>query len=70
MRRTMVESSVIRAVGYDRRRRALEVEFHGGRVYRYRDVAESVFARFLAAASKGRFFNRHILGEYEFDRLD
>ena len=40
MRRTPVNSSNLVSVGYDPRSLTLEVEFHGGSVYHYFDVAE------------------------------
>ncbi|WP_236796229.1 KTSC domain-containing protein [Amycolatopsis sp. GM8] len=64
-----VASSVIRAVGYDPARRALDVEFRSGQVYRYENVESAVYKEFMAAESKGRFFNLHIQYAYEFERL-
>jgi len=53
-------SSVIRDFDYDEVRRALEITFVSGKVYRYSDVPPELFAEFEMARSKGEFFNRHI----------
>lgn len=64
-----VSSSVIKTVGYDPARRILDVELRSERVYRYREVESAVYAEFMAAESKGRFFNEHIQHAYECERL-
>ena len=54
-----VESSTIRSIGYDARRRALELEFlESGDVYRYFDVSAGEYAEFMAADSKGTYLNQ------------
>lgn len=59
---TKVYSSVIRAIGWAGD--VLTVEFHSGRVYDHPRVPESVYLDFLAAVSKGAFYNRYIRGRY------
>lgn len=59
-----VQSSVIESI--DHSGKALLVRFLSGRVYRYRGVTSDVFEAFLAADSKGTFFNLKILGRYPF----
>lgn len=65
---TAEESSVIREVKYNPRREVIEVriEQQSGeeRVYFYEDVPEELYFDFLAADSKGRFYNNNIKGEY------
>jgi hypothetical protein len=60
MLRDPVVSTSIASVGFDTDDGTLEVEFAGGSVYRYRNVEEDVYDRFLTAPSKGAFFNEHI----------
>lgn len=48
---------------------ALDVQFVGGRVYRYFDVPEAVAQAFARSGSKGRYFNRAIRDGYRFERL-
>lgn len=65
MRRQVIESSVIRSVGYDPSSKTLEIEFEpGDRVYQYFDVPEAVYQELLAAPSRGHFFNERIKGTY------
>ena len=64
MFREPVVSSSIASIGFDEDTETLEVEFVTGRVYRYRGVEEDVYEKFLAAPSKGSFFNEHIKDAY------
>jgi hypothetical protein len=57
-----VNSSAIRAVGYDGY--ILTVEFHNSGVYDHPGVPYEVYAELMAASSKGAFYNRHIRGRY------
>ena len=67
--RVPVQSSTVVSVGYARRAKLLEIEFHSGAIYRYRAVPESVFAAFAMARSKGRFFGTEIRGKFTFEKL-
>ena len=60
---TPVNSTAIRAVGYDGY--TLTVEFHSGRVYDHPHVPYSVFEGLLNASSKGAYYNRYIRGKYK-----
>jgi hypothetical protein len=64
-----VESTSLKSIGYDSTEQRLEVEFRHGAVYEYRDVPADVFEAFLAADSKGTFFNTDIKDGYEFVRV-
>jgi hypothetical protein len=64
MQRLEVQSRAVRAVGYDREARELELEFHSGRVYRYSEVPESVHEWLLRVSNKGLFIARQISGRY------
>jgi hypothetical protein len=55
-----VESSVLAAVRYSRRERSLYLKFHSGAVYRYFDFPHDQYSEFLAADSKGQYFNGQI----------
>jgi len=57
-----VNSSAIRAVGYDGY--TLSVEFHNSGVYDHPGVPYEVYAGLMAASSKGAYYNRHIRGRY------
>jgi len=58
-----VNSSAIRAVGYDGY--TLTVEFHHGDPYDHPGVPYSVFIGLLTAGSKGAYYNRNIRGRYK-----
>ena len=68
--RRPVESSNLAAVGYDARRRLLEIEFRSGGIYRYFEVPAEVHGQLLAAESKGRFFAKHIRDRFRFERVN
>ena len=57
-----VNSSAIRAVGYDGS--TLRVEFHTGRTYDHPNVPYSVYAGLMQASSMGAFYNQNIRGRY------
>jgi KTSC domain len=68
MQRVPVESSLIRAVGYDPDSSVLELEFlDPRRVYLYYDVPFSTFEELLVAESKGTYFNDLIKDLYAFE---
>ena len=58
----VVNSSAIRAVGYDGH--TLTVEFHTGRIYDHPGVPYAVYAGLMRASSKGWYYNTHIRGRY------
>lgn len=62
--RKPIDSSMLRAVGYDPEHQVLQAEFHSGQVWNYVNVPPSKYDVFLAADSKGRFMHDHILGYY------
>ena len=69
MPRVTMFSSAIRTVEYDEARQRLVITLANGRTYRYLDVPPDVYQAFLAAQSKGRFYNDHIRDVYLYDRL-
>lgn len=70
MQRVPVESSDIVSIGYDHVSKVLEIEFHGGRVYQYRNVDPDIYGQLMRADSHGQFFNTFIHGRFRFDRVD
>lgn len=59
---TPVDSSQVKAVGYDAATKTLAVQFmHGvGAIYHYQDVDPKTHADFVGAKSVGKFFGEHI----------
>ena len=70
MRRTHIDSSSLESIGYDPASRTLEVEFHGGRIYRYFGVPARRYRDLLKAESAGRFLNTRIKGVYDYAAVD
>jgi hypothetical protein len=69
MQRTPVQSRALVSAGYDAASQTLELEFHNGRIYRYREVPPGVFDFLLRTASKGSFVNRMIDGRYAYEEV-
>ena len=68
MNRTPVQSSNVVSIGYDTKSKILEVEFKSG-VYRYLDVADTVYHSLMASNSKGQFIHKHIVNHYAFEKV-
>jgi hypothetical protein len=64
--RSPVRSSSVRSIGYRAKTATLEIEFHGGAVYRYLAVPAAVHARLMSAPSIGAFVNREIKPRYRY----
>jgi hypothetical protein len=64
MNRTAVTSSNIRSIGFEPESETLEVEFKSGGLYQYANVPKSLFDRFMAASSKGRFFDQYVRDKF------
>jgi hypothetical protein len=61
-----VDSSLIDRVSYDADTETLTITFDNGHVYDYQDVPQKVYDGLMKAESKGRYFNQHIKGKYEY----
>jgi hypothetical protein len=66
---TPVQSTNLRAIGYDLLAGTLTVEFHGGRRYAYAGVPWSEYRRLLQAKSHGACFHARIRNRYPYRRL-
>ena len=64
-----LDSSNIKAVGYDAENRRMVVEFLSGGTYRYDDVPPSVFVGLISDDSPGGFFAREVKGKYPFVKV-
>lgn len=70
MIRTPVVSSNVVSVGYEPATSTLEVEFHGGRVYRYLGVPERHYRALISGAgSVGGYLNRNVKNRYPYVRV-
>ena len=64
MDRKRVNSSKIRAVGYDEKSQTLEVELANGQVWQYPKVYPEVYRRFMAAPNASSFYDDKIAEDY------
>jgi len=64
MERKRVNSSKIRAVGYDENSQTLEIEFSNGQITQYVKVYPEVYRRFMAAPNPTSFYDDKIAEEY------
>ena len=69
MQRKRVNSSKLRAVGYDEATRTLEVEMSNGQIYQYSGVYPEVYRRFMAAPNPTSFLDDKIAEEYTAKRV-
>ncbi len=69
MERKRVNSSKIRAVGYDSKSQMLEVEFSDGRVLAYSGVSSEVHRQLMAAPSPTSFFEDKIDESFPSSRI-
>lgn len=61
-----VTSEAIARIHYNAIAHELEVTFTTGRIYKYYDVPRTLYQEFVAAPSKGQFFNAHIRDRYRY----
>lgn len=62
-----VDSSVVRSIQYDAAARTLTVRLVHG-LYVYEDVPEPIYRAFLAAPSKGAFYNSEVRDRFFYRR--
>ena len=63
-------SSVILHASYNKYTSTLKVTFVSELVYEYKNVPEEIYNAMITSASKGIYFNRHIKGQYEFNKVN
>ena len=64
MKMIPVNSSNIKAIGYNAENGTLKIQFNNGRVYEYYGVPKSEFNNLLNASSKGQYANQNIYKAY------
>jgi hypothetical protein len=69
MERKRINSSKIRAVGYDPKSQVLEVELRDGAVIAYRGVSQEVHRQFMNAPSPTSYYEDKIADEFSGRRL-
>ena len=66
---TVVESSTLANIAYDRTRELLQLEFNSRALYQYFGVPARVHIALLRAPSKGGYFNQAIRGKFACSRI-
>ncbi len=65
MKRTPVNSSAIKSVGYDEENKIIEVEILGtGEVYQYKNVSLEEYIEFKEEPSLGTYYNKVFKGRH------
>lgn len=64
-----VESSNLRAVGYDQNNAILEIEFRDGSAYEYYDVPQYEYDGLMSADSKGKYAYANIYKRYRQQKI-
>jgi lysyl-tRNA synthetase class 2 len=64
-----VHSTAVEAIDYRPKEHQLVVRFASGERYAYDQASEALYRRFLAAESKGRFFQAEVRGRLPYRKL-
>lgn len=70
MKRTHVNSTSIRSIGYDEATKTLEVKFIDDDVYQYFNVPGETYQELLTAGSIGAYLNTEIKGKFEYRKVE
>ena len=68
--RIRVKSSNIHSIGYDSKKKILQIQFLNCDVYEYYDVQESIFVELMNAQSKGRYASKYIYYSYRYKKIE
>lgn len=64
-----VMSSLLSAVGYNREKQILAVEFSSGAIFHYAGVPPDLFQAFIESESYGRYYSQHIRGKFQGEKM-
>ncbi len=64
-----VESSNMKRVRYNHDERTMDIQFHGGAIYRYHGVSVDHHADLMGASSHGEHFASNIKGQFNHTRI-
>ena len=67
LNKVAVISSNIQSIGWEYE--ILEVTFSSGATYQAKGVQQSIFDNFIAAKSKGKYFNANLKNSYKWDKV-
>lgn len=63
-----VQSSNIKAVGYEAESQTLAIQFGSGATYHYKGVPKDIYDDLCQCESFGRFHAQNIKGKFEYER--
>lgn len=64
-----IESSTLKAMGYDEEKQILALQFKTGSIRHYAGVPREVALELYTAGSRGQFFNAYIKGKYQVEEM-
>lgn len=64
-----VDSTMLKAVGYNPATQTLRAVFNGGRTYDYFEVSRKVYDRLLDDGSKGGYMRSIIINQYPYQEV-
>lgn len=67
--RMLVCSGIFSSIGYDTKRRALQVEFTNGCLYRIDDVSAKTYRALMQAESFDRYYQENIQKRFEMTKI-
>ena len=70
MRLRPLDSEMLIAAGYDPESRILQVVYRTGGTYRYKNVPSYRYDELMSAESIGQYMHKHIIGHYDYERID
>lgn len=70
IKRSPVDSSNVKSVGYDADSKTLAIEFADGSIYHYDDVKQDVYNELQGSKSIGKFIHANIKGVYKHAKQD
>ncbi|MBA2562739.1 MAG: KTSC domain-containing protein [Chitinophagaceae bacterium] len=62
-------SSVVLHTSYNKETATLKITFVSRQVYEYKNVPREIYNAMITSGSKGIYFNRHIKGQYAFQKV-
>lgn len=67
--RRLVSSSIFSSIGYDRKRRALQVEFTNGHLYRIDEISAKTYGALIQADNFDRYYRENIQQRFEMTKI-
>ncbi|WP_041734635.1 KTSC domain-containing protein [Dyadobacter fermentans] len=63
-------STVVERMIYNEEKQTLRIVYVSGMVYDYKNVPWEVYQAMKTSGSKGTFLNKHIKGNFEFEKVN